>query len=153
MERGRHGVVRSRGLAYLLSIHLAPIQLGELRVGASRVPSEPWSAGTITLANLHDEPRASRVSDLDALIGYLPRAAFDDLALEHDARPCVPWGTPDPIAMHLGACLLRMLAAPSDGSSLFVDQLVLTLLTRLTQHYGGFPFPAGPRAGSLAPFE
>jgi AraC family transcriptional regulator len=142
---------------YLLSIHLQPLWLPELRVGARQLHTEPWGIGTITLANLQDEPRASRGSSLDALLAHLPQAAFDDLAHEHDLSVSmidVPWGTRDPIVASLGACLLPAFTAPEETSGLFVDQLVLTLLIHLRQRYGGSALlHRDTRAGTLAPWQ
>lgn len=142
--------------AYQLSIHIAPIQLGELHLGRRRLPTSAWPAGTITMPYLADEPLANRTTGLDAIMTYLPRAAFDDLAREHDARPGtpnVPWGAADPIVMNLGAALLPALAHAQGPSGLFVDHVVLALLMHLTDRYASVQLRSTPRAGTLAPWQ
>lgn len=142
--------------AYFVGIQLAPLRIGELGLGRRTVAVPPWSAGSITIVDLHEEPRGSFASALDALIVMVPYAALLEVAREQGApRVVLPacFGVLDTVVAHLGASLLPALDAPDATRALFVDHVGHALLTHLAHRYGGALHPAATPAGALAPWQ
>lgn len=137
-------------------------QLGDLErhscwlAGRQRY-SESFSAGTVSVIDLRDNPQCEFRGPFDAIQYYVPRRALDDFAYENDAKPIatLKWtrGRRDPYLSTLSSVLLDALEDESANNQLFVDHLGLSLLAHFAQTYGDLRSPGGIQEGGLAPWQ
>lgn len=137
-------------------------QLGDLErhscwlAGRQRY-SGSFSAGTVSVIDLRDNPQCEFKGPFDAIQYYVPRRALDDFAYENDAKPIstLKWTRErrDPYLSTLSSVLLNALEDEGANNQLFVDQLGLSLLAHFAQTYGDLRSGGGVQEGGLAPWQ
>lgn len=137
-------------------------QLGDLErhscwlAGRQRY-SASFSAGTVSVVDLRDDPQHEFRGPFDAVQYYVPRRALDDFAYENDAKPISTLTWPrdrrDPYLSTLSSVLLSALEEGCAKNRFFVDQLGFSLLAHFAQTYGGLCSRSGLQEGGLAPWQ
>jgi AraC family transcriptional regulator len=118
--------------------------------------SRDFGTGTVSVVNLMDNPQFELGGLFDAVQYYVPRAALDEFAREHGAKPIatLKWNRDqrDPFLSTLSNVLLSAVDQASATNQLFIDQIGLTLLAHFAQNYGGMR-PRDAASGGLAPWQ
>lgn len=137
-------------------------QLGDLErhscwlAGRQRY-SGSFSAGTVSVIDLRDNPQCEFKGPFDAVQYYIPRRALDEFAYENDAKPIstLKWARDrrDPYLSTLSNVLLSALEEERANNQLFVDQFGLSLLAHFAQTYGDLRSRDGKQEGGLAPWQ
>jgi len=116
-----------------------------------------FAAGTVSAADLSEDPRSRIRGPFDGVQFYMRKEALDDLAYERGASPISTLrALPDANDPILGSMCAFLLSAPpelSQTNPLFVDQMALSLLTYFAEGYGGMHLPAIPDNGKLASWQ
>jgi len=137
-------------------------QLGDLErhscwLGGRKRYSGSFSAGTVSVIDLRDNPQCEFRGPFDAVQYYIPRRALDDFAYENDAKPIstLKWSRErrDPYLSTLSSILLTALDEERETNQLFVDQIGLSLLAHFAQTYGDLRSNEGLQEGGLAPWQ
>ncbi len=140
--------------AYFVMLQLRDTPGAALLKGGRAVAAGPFTAGSIAIACLEDEPTVDLPAPFDALFIYIPQIAFDELADDHGAPRINALsdaaGVPDPVVHGLGQALTPFLAAPDHGSDLFFDHVAFAIHSRLASRYGQSAGRLGPRPGALS---
>jgi AraC family transcriptional regulator len=137
-------------------------QLGDLDRHSCWLEGRPrysgaFSAGTVSVINLMDNPQCEFKGPFDAVQYYVPQSGLDEFAREHGAKPIstLKWNRDqrDPYLSTLSSVLLSAVEQDPTTNQLFVDQIALCVLTHVAQIYGGMR--PGERAvgGGLAPWQ
>lgn len=124
--------------------------------GGQRQRSGAFSAKSVNVVDLRDDPQWQFKGRFDALQFYVPSAAVATIAAQHggqvasslrwegDARDEILWG--------LSQALLHAAASPG-ANQLLIDQLGLSLLVHFAQAYGGLEPATSARFGRLAAWQ
>lgn len=116
-----------------------------------------FAAGTVSAADLTEDPRSRIRGPFDGVQFYMRKEALDDLAYERGASPISTLrASPDASDPILGAMCGFLLSAPPElaqTNPLFVDQMALSLLTYFAEGYGGMHLPPLPDNGRLASWQ
>lgn len=142
--------------ALLLAVQLQPLRQHRLWLDGKAVLVDPYQAGALTMLDLRSRPVADLVSGYECVQLYLPHAALDALSDVQETRrldnlPLLE-GADDLVLAHL-ARIARVAVNPSGpATSLFLDTLLLSVHSHLTQHYAG-QARRGPQRGGLAPWQ
>lgn len=143
--------------AYLLALHLREIHLPELWVDGRAQPSMTLQPGSIALVSLIDPPRARRGGEVyDAVHFHIKRSALQDLAGERDRKRIQlrsSFGNKDAVITNLSNALMPALTGTAQLPALFIDHVVMALLSHLIVNYSAPEGPAAPRKGMLAPWQ
>ncbi|CDM62548.1 MULTISPECIES: helix-turn-helix domain-containing protein [Rhizobium] len=112
--------------------------------------------GTLAITDLRDEWRCHHLSPFDNVrfqipFSYIRQFAFEVGRPEFTHIRCQP-GTRDDVILGLAQALLPAFHNPKTASQLFLEQIVLAMMTHLAQNYGGLHFPSH-RKGTLAPWQ
>ncbi|OLP62584.1 hypothetical protein BJF93_01700 [Xaviernesmea oryzae] len=112
--------------------------------------------GTLAITDLHDAWQCHHLSPFDNIRFDIPLAQLRSFA-EEIGRPNLTRLEPvasaqDPVTLGLAQALLPSLERPEEASPLFLEQVVLALLTHLAQTYGGLPAAAQGK-GTLAAWQ
>ncbi|TCL62714.1 AraC family transcriptional regulator [Rhizobium sp. BK251] len=119
----------------------------------------PVAPGQFMLLDLRRQYMAVSPVTVDCVSLFASHDALVDFSYEHDLSPFsglrVALGATytDPIMRHLMECLVPAFEAPEATSRLFLDQLMLTLLTHMTAVYGDHTREIRPTKGGLAPWQ
>ncbi|WP_246777114.1 helix-turn-helix transcriptional regulator [Microvirga sp. VF16] len=143
--------------AFSASYKLKDVEEHEFWLNGRMRYARGFAAGTVSAADLSEDPRSRIRGPYDGVQFYMRKEALDDLAYERGASPvsalrALP-DTPDPI---LGSMCAFLLSAPPElaqTNQLFVDQLALSLLTYFAEGYGGMHLPPVPDTGKLASWQ
>ena len=137
-------------------------QLGDLERHACWLAGRPrysgaFSAGTVSVINLMDNPQCEFKGPFDAVHYYIPRTALDEFAREHGAKPVptLKWSRNqrDPFLSTLSSVLLSAVEQDTTTNQLFIDQIGLSLLAHFAQTYGGLRPRDRASSGGLAPWQ
>jgi AraC family transcriptional regulator len=137
-------------------------QLGDLERHSCWLAGRPrysgaFSAGTVSVINLMDDPQCEYKGPFDAVQYYVPRTALDEFAREHGAKPVstLKWSRDqrDPFLSTLSSVLLSAVEQDPATNRLFIDQLGLSLLAHFAQTYGGMRPSDAVSGGGLAPWQ
>lgn len=95
---------------------------------------------SISVVDLGDEIRCQHRAAYDNLKFILPRATIQSIFYEAGGSATqgldLVQSTIDPVAYHLAQALLPTLTTPSEKNELFIDHVMLALLTHLDERYG-----------------
>jgi AraC family transcriptional regulator len=116
-------------------------------------------AGETILHDLKRQPQFLINRPFRALFFYVPRASFNEVADESDAKriselsysPGI--GYSDNIVKYLALSVLPALDHPETVNRLFVDHIALALTAHVAQTYGGLRFIKRPPRGGLAQWQ
>lgn len=137
-------------------------QLGDLEGHSCWLAGRPrysgsFGAGTVSVIDLMDNPQCEFKGPFDAVQYYVPRAALDEFAREHGAKPVptLKWtrAQRDPFLSTLSSVLLSAVEQDPATNQLFVDQIGLSLLAHFAQTYGGMRPQDCNGGGGLAPWQ
>lgn len=137
-------------------------QLGDLDghsswLGGRQRYSGSFSAGTVSVIDLRDNPQCEFRGPFDAIQYYVPHRALDDFAFENGVKPISALWWPrdrrDPYLSALSSLLLSSLEEERANNCLFIDQLGLSLLAHFAQAYGNLRSHQGIQDGGLAPWQ
>jgi AraC family transcriptional regulator len=137
-------------------------QLGDLERHSCWLAGQPkysgaFSAGTVSVIDLRDNPQFEFKGPFDAVQYYVPRDALDEFAREHGAKPVstLKWNRDqrDPYLSTLSNVLLSAVDQDPTTNQLFIDQIGLSLLAHFAQTYGGMRPSDGASGGGLAPWQ
>lgn len=137
-------------------------QLGDLERHSCWLKGQPrysgsFSAGTVSVLDLRDNPQCEFKGPFDAIQYYVPQKALDEFAHEHGAKPVstLKWSRDqrDPFLSTLSSVLLSAAEQDRATNQLFVDQIGLSLLAHFAQTYGGLRARDGAVGGGLAPWQ
>jgi AraC family transcriptional regulator len=144
--------------ALAVSLHLRAASGAELWYGgrSERVgPHRP--EGAVSIIDLEREPAVYIGSAFDMVQFYVPRPALVDIAQDHDA-PRIdnlswPFGQVDATVQHMTLSIFPVLERPELASGLYVDHVVLGLVSYFAYAYGGMRVPESSMRGGLAPWQ
>jgi AraC family transcriptional regulator len=119
----------------------------------------PFPHGTVSFVNLALDPTAHPKDMSDCFNFLIPRATFDQLADDHGAdrivelavRPGI--AANDPIALHLGDCLMPAIERYDGTNDQFVHRITTALNIHFARVYGGMHFTPPLVSGGLAPWQ
>jgi AraC-like DNA-binding protein len=145
--------------AFLVAVMMRDFPAHEYWEDGKKAPvSSLWSGDTV-LYDLKRDPVVLLDKPFHSIHFYLPRAAFDALADEADARRIGDLvyqpgaGIRDPRMAHLGTVVQAAMERPEQASRLFVEHLILAVGVHVAQTYGGFAEPKRPPQGGLASWQ
>ncbi|WP_245455697.1 AraC family transcriptional regulator [Neorhizobium lilium] len=124
--------------------------------GGSLVYEGGHPKASLAITDLRDEWSCHHLSPFDNVRFVIPSSYIRDFARDvgrpefHDLR--CPAGTQDTVVLGLATALLPVLGNPQSGTTLFVEQIILAMMTHLAQSYGGLHFPSRLK-GTLAPWQ
>jgi len=112
--------------------------------------------GTLAITDLRDEWRCQHLSPFDNVRFQIPASYMRQFSMdvgrpEFNFLRC-PAGTVDTVILGLAWALLPMLHNPKAATDLFLTQMILAMMTHISQNYGGLHFPARWK-GTLAPWQ
>jgi AraC family transcriptional regulator len=125
---------------FVLALYLTDLPYHELWSEGRAFISQGYKAGSIRIVNLEREFSANVFHPHESMAFYIPRAALDEFAVEHDLPRvrdivCEP-GTRDPVLECLAGALQPVLQNQTNNDALLVDYIALALCARLTSAYG-----------------
>ncbi|WP_088347950.1 MULTISPECIES: AraC family transcriptional regulator [Rhodomicrobium] len=139
-------------------LKLRDILKHELYMGGKPLRPGPMLVGTFSVVDLADDPILDLTDPFDVVQFYIPRSAFDCVALDAGIRRiddliCRPGHSyDDPVIRHLGYALLPALDRPHEVNQLFVDHIASAMHLHLACMYGGMRSPP-PVKGGLASWQ
>jgi AraC family transcriptional regulator len=143
--------------AYVVALQLQDAVGNQLWRTNRPVPGGPFTAGSITIANLEDQPVFNHREAFDCLLFHIPQIAFDELADDHGARRISEFsdetGAHDPVVFHLGRALLPCFEPEASTSRLFFDHVAFAIHARLAARYGRLTEEAARRHGGLTAWQ
>lgn len=143
--------------AFSATYKLKDVEEHELWLDGRLRYSRGFAAGTVSAADLSEDPRSRIRGPFDGVQFYMRRDALDDLAYERGAAPISTLrALPDASDPILGAMCGILLSAPPElaqTNPLFADQMALSLLTYFAEGYGGMHLPLIPDNGKLASWQ
>jgi AraC family transcriptional regulator len=143
--------------AFIVQLHLRNVSTMKLWQQGCLVSTAGLPEGGVSILDLAQDPSFSVEQGFDLVQFYIPRAALDEFADEHDARRCEslrwPVGKVDVDLRNLGSCLLPVLEEPGGSSELYVDHLVLAIHAYIARTYGGITVAPAVVRGGLAPWQ
>lgn len=143
--------------AFMLLLQRKQLDLHRYWADGHEVAVEPFAKGGMCITHLQRNPRKYFGSPFDMLLFYIPRAALNELAQEHDATRIealyCPDGLVDPVVGELGECLLPTFDNEDAINKLFSGYVMLALETHLAGSYGGMQYVTHMARGGLAPFQ
>ena len=141
---------------FYVNSQLLPVRASRLWRGADLLWADARPEGDLSILDRGERWTIEQTSPFDTVRFSLPEKEIERFALEN-GRPgfggfqCQP-GTIDYIAKGLSLAVLPSLENPASANLVFLEQVVLAMLTHLTQSYGGLHFP--PRqSGVLAAWQ
>lgn len=144
------------GDSFHVSSQLIAVRKSTLWRGSDLLWDSSRVEGDLSILDRGQRWTIEQSSPFDTVRFGLPEKEVERFALEN-GRPgfegfvCQP-GTVDYIAKGLSLAVLPSLENPSSANLMFLEQVVLAMLTHLTQSYGGLHFP--PRQpGVLAAWQ
>lgn len=147
-ERERTVVIEPEA-AFSATYKLRDVEEHELWLGGRMRYARGFAAGTVSAADLTEDPRSRIRGPFDGVQFYMRKEALDDLAYERGASQISTLrASPDASDPILAAMCGYLLSAPPElaqTNPLFVDQMALSLLTYFAEGYGGMHIP--PAAG------
>jgi AraC family transcriptional regulator len=143
--------------AFSASYKLKDVEEHEFWLDGRMRYARGFAAGTVSAADLSEDPRSRIRGPYDGVQFYMRKEALDNLAYERGASSvstlrALP-DAPDPV---LGSMCAFLLSAPPElaqTNQLFVDQFALGLLTYFAEGYGGMHLPPLPANGRLASWQ
>ncbi|MCB4767662.1 helix-turn-helix domain-containing protein [Ancylobacter sp. Lp-2] len=119
--------------------------------------SSGFAAGTVSVIDLHNNPQCEFIGPFEALQFYVPRQLLEDFFHEHGGGGIDTLRWPrdqnDETLAALSRALTTITARQMPVSSLFIDQLGLSLLAHFAQTYGGLRVRRSHIEGGLAPWQ
>jgi AraC family transcriptional regulator len=147
--------LRAAERAYLIVHQLRDSPGAKLRKAGRPVVCAPFSAGSVTIADLGDEPSLYLPDAFDILLFHVPKIAFDELADAHGAPRISALndqvGVPDVVVHSLAQALLPCLEPSQSSPPLFFDHVVFAIYARLASQYGELRHGVAEGAGGLTP--
>jgi AraC-like DNA-binding protein len=126
--------------AHIVALQLRHSPANTLHKFGRRVPSAPFVAGSIVIANLEDEPTFEFRDPFDMLAIHIPSILFEELANEHGAPIIEQFSDQtavvDPVVHDLGRALVPLLFGPRQDSQLLFEHIVFAIHARLASQYG-----------------
>lgn len=111
---------------------------------------------SISIAYLGDEIKCQHRATYDNVRFMLPRASIKEFLYEEgqraSAEPERIIGVDDPVVYHLALALLPSFARAGERNELFIEQVMLALLTHVQDRFASTPLPACTGNG-LAPWQ
>lgn len=120
--------------------------------------ADAYLRAPVTIFDLQAEPSCVIDGPFDCIDTHIPRAALDHLAEELNGAKIATlhapdgWDTDDPAIRGMKALFARVVERPDESGQLFIDHMVLALLSHVARRYGGAP-ERPRRSGGLAPWQ
>jgi AraC-like DNA-binding protein len=113
-------------------------------------------AGTLSLTDMRETWQCHHLSPFDNIRFQITAETLRDFARD-TGRPEIAGleskrGLTDPVLSGLAQAVAPFLDIPEHASPLFLEQMMLAMLTHVTQHYGGLFFPS-KRGGLLSALQ
>jgi AraC-like DNA-binding protein len=144
--------------AFLFGLQLLPVTHHELWLDGKVVPVQTFRAGSTSIYDLKRNPIAYVNCAAHTLFFYVSHQALNEMADEMGTSHCtdlqyIPGVSYDDTTLyHLGCSLRSTLDRPEPISTLFADQILLSLHTHCAGTYGGLRDRALP-PHTLAPWQ
>jgi AraC-like DNA-binding protein len=148
-----------RNNGYLLCLQRRSLLAPNYWVDGRSVALTPLRGGQFLLLDLIQEHTSISHGDVDCISTYISREALQRFHEEHDMPVVSSLRTDDgmvfndDVIRHLGETLLPALERPETANQLFVDHVVLALLSHLSARYGERTAVARTTRGGLAPWQ
>jgi AraC-like DNA-binding protein len=145
-----------RAEAFCVIIQLDDFKHHRLWKGDTLVYDGGYPRGTLAITDLRDEWRCQHLSPFDNVRFQIPASYMRQFSMdvgrpEFNFLRC-PSGTIDTVVLGLAWALLPLLGNPKAAADLFLTQMILAMMTHISQNYGGLHFPARWK-GTLAPWQ
>ena len=160
-----HAVVRQdyaslpRDDAWIFRLHLRELSDHRLWLNGRAQPVAKCSPGSVSIYDVQRQLAVSITDPLDVVRIFVPRTALDELAREGGVRQVTGFNfrhgdaTDDPVIGFLVSSLLPSVGAPEAAFGLFVDHVMLAILTHVGRAYGAMDDTHRASRGKLAPWQ
>jgi len=148
-----------RNNGYLLCLQRHALLAPNYWIDGRSVPLTPLRTGQFLLLDLNQEHTSISYGNVDCISTYISRDALQRFREEHDLPMMTSLRTIDGMAFdddtirHLGEMLMPALERPETANRLFVDHVILALLSHLTALYGERTATVRTVLGGLAPWQ
>jgi AraC family transcriptional regulator len=139
---------------FILAIYLNAVPDHELLSRGRTFLRQGYRPGSMRIVNLTGQFSARIMTAHESLVFYVPRHAIDEFTesaelptVSHIA--CEP-GVIDPVILHLAEALLPAFERPREVNQLFLDYVVLALLSHLLHRFGDLRRPTILMKGGLS---
>ncbi|PZM08028.1 AraC family transcriptional regulator [Rhizobium tubonense] len=141
---------------FSITTQLEDLRLFQIWRGAELAFEGSHGKGSLMIADLREDWECKNLSPFDSVHFTVPLPHLESFARESgranfEGLTC-PCDVVDNVVLGLAQALLPALQNPEKSSKLFLEQIVLALLTHLMQTYGGVYFPTRKK-GLLAPWQ
>jgi AraC family transcriptional regulator len=153
---GLHSI--SAESAYSIHVHLRETTSFEIREVGRGNRKEFAKAGSLCFFDYQSPRQVLFNTPFHTIRSYVPLPALQEFAEEAGGRRQVflkppSCGSDDPTIRHLFLCLRPFLEQPSDGYSLFIDQIALALQSHLLRTYATTAIEGQSVRRGLAPWQ
>jgi AraC family transcriptional regulator len=139
---------------FILAIYLTAVPDHELLSKGRTFLRQGYLPGGMRIVNLTGEFSARIMNAHESLVFYIPRHVINEFT-EGAELPIVSHiaceaGLVDPVIVHLAKALLPAFERPHEVNQLFLDHVVLALLSHLLDRFGDLRRPASLMKGGLS---
>lgn len=144
---------------YLLCMQRQSVPAANYWVDGRATPLPPMRGGQFLLLDLNREHTSISYGGVDCISTYVSQDALQQFRREHDLplagalRTIEGVAFDDHVVRSLKELLLPAFEQPEAANRLFVDHVVLALLSHLSATYGEFAAVMRPPRGGLAPWQ
>ena len=144
---------------YLLCLQRRSLLAPNYWIDGRSIPLTPLRGGQFLLLDLNQEHTSISYGSVDCISTYISQEALQLFHEEHDLPISKSLRTADGVVFdddvirHLGETLLPALEQPEAANHLFVDHVVLALLSHLCARYAERTATIRPTRGGLAPWQ
>ncbi|WP_158746929.1 AraC family transcriptional regulator [Acidisphaera sp. L21] len=143
----------------IFRLHLRELSDHRLWLNGRAQPVAKCSPGTVSIYDVQQELAVSITDPLDVVRIFIPRTALVEIGRESGVRQVTGFNfrhgdaTDDPVISSLVSSLLPSVGAPEAAFGLFVDHVMLALLTYVGRAYGAVDYTRRAARGKLAPWQ
>jgi len=159
MVPGGHLTQFDRADGYMICLQRSDIVNKVYWADDRPMPLASMPKGQFLLLDLNIKHSSVVASDVDCISIYASREALVRFQTEHDMPGNGHLHTPaatlheDRVVRHLGEALLPAIHQPHTASQLYIDNVALALLSRLTEQHATNPTALPPIRGGLATWQ
>lgn len=144
---------------YLVCLQRRSLPVHNYWIDSRPIPLAPMRGGQFLLLDLNREHTSISYGNVDCISSYISQEALQRFHEEHDLPVVRSLRTADGVLFdddvirHLGETLMPAFEQPEAANHLFVDHVMLALLSRLAARYAQQPAVVRPTRGGLAPWQ